>query len=84
MASARAVLRMVGNVVWYLAWGAVALGVLLLLNGREPSPGSEWHVDAWAGLLLVPLGVFGLVLGGVLRWAFPSERLDSDRESMDS
>jgi hypothetical protein len=70
MASARAALRFVGDAVWYLAWASLALGALLLLVGRKPSPGSEWNAGAAGALLLIPLGVIGLVLGGLMRWAF--------------
>ena len=70
MASARAALRSMGGAVWYLGWAGLVLGVLLLLVGRKPSPGSEWNAGAAGGLLLVPLGVLGVLLGGVIRRAF--------------
>ena len=70
MASARTALRLVADAVWYLGWVALALGAVGLLIGRQPSPGSEWNAAAAGGLLLVPLGVLGALLGGVLRWAF--------------
>jgi hypothetical protein len=70
MASARSALRLVADAVWYLAWTSLALGALLLLLGRKPSPGSEWNAAAAGALLLIPIGVIGLVLGGLLRRTF--------------
>ena len=81
MASTRAALRLVANAVWYLGWATLALGSVGLLLGRQPSPGSEWNAAAAGGVLLVPLGALGVLLGGVLRWALRSrdEKTSADR-----
>lgn len=68
--SVRAMLRGLGDLCWWLGWAAVAGGLLLLLVGREPSPGSEWPVAAIVGPLLVALGILGVLLGGILRLVF--------------
>ena len=74
MASSRAALRLVGAVVWYLGWATLALGAIGLLIGRQPSPGSEWNAAAAGGLLLLPLGLLGVLLGGVMRWSFRARK----------
>ncbi len=70
MASARAALRWVGNAMWYLSWASLALGVLLLIVDRGPSPGSEWNASAAGNFMLIMLGALGLVVGGMLRRVF--------------
>jgi hypothetical protein len=70
MTSPRMVLRLLGDLCWWLGWAGVAAGLLLLLVGREPSPGSEWPVAAIVGPFLIALGVLGVLLGGILRLVF--------------